>query len=413
MQPPEIQRAAEKRSRIEFIDCLRGFALAGICIVHFMEQYLGAQPPPGMDNYGQHGGVDPILEGVAFVLIRGKGFALFSFMFGLSFALQLIRREEGVGKGRFVWRMVILLLISIGHSLFYRGDILSIYALLAVPLLWFEKLKDKTLIIIAVIMMLGAPRMIITAVQPKVSVEAAATAKEKDEANAVAHFKTSKEGPFLKAMQQNVTTGVWDRLGFQFGEFSRGYQTFAYFLLGLIAGRNRWFENLEANAGMFRRLCRWAGGLSIAIPVLGLLVAIVFKPGQGAAGSEASPWLSVVGFSVYDAWNFANTLLYIAAFALLFQRARWNRVLSRLAPFGRMALTNYISQSLLGGLVFFSFGLGKLGDIGSLATFSIALVVIGLQMVVSRIWLAQFRFGPLEWVWRCLTKLSLEPLRRS
>ena len=414
MQPPEIPaNTANKRSRIEFIDCLRGFALASICIVHFMEQYLGAAAPAGMENYGQHGPADSFLEAIAFILIRGKGFALFSFMFGLSFALQLIRREDGVGKGRFVWRMVILLLIGLGHSFLYRGDILSIYALLAVPLLWFEKLRDKTLIIIALVLMLGAPRMVLTAVQSKPSAEAAAAAKKLDDASALAHFKTSKEGPFIKAMQQNITVGVKDRLGFQFGEFSRGYQTFAYFLLGMVAGRKRWFEDLAGNSGLFRRLCRWAGGLSIAIPVVAIALFFAFKPAAGAPETESSPWVMLAGLSAYDAWNFANTLLYITGFALLFQRSWWNQTLSKLAPFGRMGLTNYVTQSLLGGLVFFSIGLGKLGEIGNLVTLSIALGVICLQMVVSRLWLAQFRFGPMEWIWRCLTKLRLETLRRA
>ncbi len=413
MQPQEIPANTAKRSRIEFIDCLRGFALASICIVHFMEQYLGAGAPAGMENYGQHGPADPILEAIAFILIRGKGFALFSFMFGLSFALQLIRREEGVGKGRFVWRMVILLMIGLGHSFLYRGDILSIYALLAVPLLWFERLRDKTLIIIALVLMLGAPRVVLTAVQPKATPEATEAAKKRDEASALAHFKTSKEGPFIKAMHQNITIGVMDRLAFQFGEFSRGYQTFAYFLLGLIAGRNRWFEDLAGNTGLFRRLFRWAGGLSIAIPVVAITLFFALKAVAGKSETESSPWMALVGLSAYDAWNFANTLFYIAGFALLFQRPKWNHILSKLAPFGRMGLTNYVTQSVLGGLVFFSIGLGKLGEIGNLVTLSIALGVICLQMVISRIWLAKFRFGPMEWFWRCLTKLRLEPLRRA
>jgi uncharacterized protein len=105
------------------------------------------------------------------------------------------------------------------------------------------------------------------------------------------------------------------------------------------------------------------------------------------------------------------TIFYIATFTLLFLRATWQPRLLAFAPVGRMALSAYVLQTAIGVLIFFGVGLGLLGRFGNSVTMPLGLAVFALQVWVCRAWLARFRFGPLEWAWRSLTWLRIEPLR--
>lgn len=104
---------------------------------------------------------------------------------------------------------------------------------------------------------------------------------------------------------------------------------------------------------------------------------------------------------------------YVSGITLLFQRHTWQRLLAVLAPLGRMALTNYLMQSVLGVLLFYGYGLGLMGKLGSAAQMALALALLALQTFVSHLWLSRFRFGPAEWLWRSLTYGKAQPMRRS
>jgi uncharacterized protein len=120
----------------------------------------------------------------------------------------------------------------------------------------------------------------------------------------------------------------------------------------------------------------------------------------------------VAGLSSFDAWNNAMTLFYVATFALLYLRPRWQERLSGCAPVGQMALSAYVAQTAIGVLVFFGFGLGLLGTLGNRATMPLGLAVFVLEAWVCAAWLRRFRYGPLEWLWRSLTWLRVETLRK-
>jgi uncharacterized protein len=104
---------------------------------------------------------------------------------------------------------------------------------------------------------------------------------------------------------------------------------------------------------------------------------------------------------------------YVSGITLLFQREAWRRALLALAPVGRMALTNYLLQSVIGVLVFYGYGLGIMGKLGSAAQLAVAAGIFALQMIFSRLWLSRFRFGPVEWVTRSLTYGEAQPMRRA
>jgi uncharacterized protein len=105
---------------------------------------------------------------------------------------------------------------------------------------------------------------------------------------------------------------------------------------------------------------------------------------------------------------------YVSAITLLFQRETWRRRLSVFAPVGRMALSNYLLQSVIGALVFYGYGLGLMSrKLGSAALLGVTLAIFALQILLSRLWLSRFRFGPAEWVTRSLTYGKAQPMRRA
>jgi uncharacterized protein len=409
--------------RIRLIDALRGLSLAGIAMAHFGEQYLGFMPPPGQ-SYNIHGTADGVLEGLSWIFIRGKGFGIFSFMFGLSFALQMQRAERqrpGTDfRLRFTWRLLILFAIGWLHGLAYSGDILTVYAALGIPLILFYGVRDRWLLLVAVLLLVGTPRIAQRLVQGPMTPAELQSLQSRMNAEAQEHWRMVAEGDVPAIVRFHATTGFRAKWEFQFGPMGRGYQTFGLFLLGLWAGRRRVFEAVEPHRWLFVRLWRWTGAVTFLVP---LIAGVLFAIGQAAGGGQSpqrgagtmpdfTSWPIIASLCVFDGWNNAMTLFYVATFALLFLRPRWQPRLLRFGPVGQMALSTYVGQTAIGVLVFFGFGLSLLGRFGNSLTIPMGLGLFVLQVWASRAWLARFRFGPLEWAWRSLTWLRREPLRR-
>ena len=183
------------------------------------------------------------------------------------------------------------------------------------------------------------------------------------------------------------------------------------------AGRRRVFENVEENMALFRRAFRWSVGPAAAIGILalaGMTYAAFHPQAQGGDGPPMNPWTwqILVGITFYDAWNFATTIFYIAGFVLISRKVSVDRWLRLLAPVGRLALTNYLAQTIFGSFLFMGFGLGLLGTVGNSVTLPIGLAFFALCAWVSTVWLERYRFGPMEWIWRSLTLLQAQPFRR-
>jgi uncharacterized protein len=382
-------------------------------------------PPPGQP-YNIHGTADGVLEALSWVFVRGKGFGIFSFMFGLSFVLQMQRAERrrpGTDfRPRFAWRLAILFAIGWLHGLAYSGDILTVYAVLGVPLILFYRVRDRWLIVLAVLLLVGVPRVVQRLIDGPMPRAERQSLQDAMSAQAAEHWRAVTSGDVPAIVRFHATSGFRAKWEFQFGFMGRGYQTFGLFLLGLWAGRRRVFEDALGHRRLFVRVWRWTGALTLLIP---LLAGLLFAIGQALGGSRSQPqpqpagalpdftsWPIVAGMGLFDAWNNAMTLFYVASFVLLFLRPRWQPRLLRFSPVGQMALSSYVGQTVVGVLVFFGFGLGLLGRFGNSVTIPLGLVVFAVQVWVTRAWLGRFRFGPLEWAWRSLTWLRLEPFRR-
>jgi uncharacterized protein len=396
-----------RKDRIEIIDILRGFALLGIIIVHFTEQYYAGQPPDSAAGFGAQNMADKIVQGFTGILVQGKFFMIFSFLFGLSFFIQMDKSSGSPSFFvRFAWRLMVLFAIGFVHHIHYRGDILTIYAVLGFGLLLCYKLPDKALLIIALFLVFNIPSLGVRLYQAIFQVEGSSFFNS-DQKQLQLYFDTVKSGSYLDILKAN-----FHEFGFKFDfQISSGriYITLGLFLLGLYAGRKNFFEKWESQIDWIKKLCKislWA--------ILGCIVfSLAFFGGMQAAGIAINQQLQwAMGGLTYDVFNTCLATFYVMGILLLFRKEKWRPRLMQLYALGRMGLTTYLMQTLFGFFVFFSMGLGLLGAMGALPCLLIGLAVYVIQILFSKWWLKNFRFGPVEWLWRSLTYFKVQPMKK-
>ncbi|WP_281543206.1 DUF418 domain-containing protein [Maribacter aestuarii] len=395
--------------RINIVDALRGFALAGIVIVHIVENYVGA-PTPENTMQGTHIGIlDSIVDGFIFLFLRGKFFALFSFLFGLSFYLQLNRKKEGEDNfiGRFIWRLVLLFLIGYVHSLFYRGDILTVYALLGVFLVLFYKVSNKWVLIFTGLMFIGLGRFTVFLITHGGNIFIPGDFSPNSPL-VLSYFEAIQHGSLWDVFKTNAVEGHLMKMDFQLGVFSRGYITFGFFLLGMVVGRLRFFENFRELTSETKKVLIYSiVGFFVS---LGLVILVFSQLGPEV---KFDNWLSMLGLTFVDLNNIFMTFILICVFVIAYRKNWGERVLNIFVPYGKMALTNYFIQSIIGTFIFFGWGLGYLGTIPNSSAFLLALLIIGLQVIFSKLWLSYFTYGPLEWLWRSATYFKWFKIRKE
>lgn len=387
--------------RIAAVDGLRAFALLGIIVTHAAMAFLvGAPPDPLFNTFTD---LDRVVDRFVDLFASGKFFAIFSFLFGLSFAIQLDRaRKKGRSfSGRFVWRLAILWAIGFVHSLFFSGDILMIYALLGLLLIPFQRVSNKLLLVIACILALNVPGLIFGIARvnnPPPSVEVVQTRAELME-RAKKHYEIKQSGTVSELVRINLTEANALRVRFQVLT-GRLWVTFGLFLLGVYVGRMKLFEDTSEHRRVFRRIFVWA-----ALGASGLTVATIAFPGSFRAATLSD----VIGWFVASLHQIALAAFYVAAMTLLFWGRFSNAVLAWLAPLGRLGLTTYLMQSMIGITIFYGIGFGLLGRLGVASCVAVGIGIFMLQILFARAWVRYFKLGPAEWLWRSLTYLKLQP----
>ena len=403
--------------RIDIVDAIRGFALFGIIIAHMANQYYAGWPPPGHENMAVKNSFDGFLQTFHDILIVSKFYTIFSFLFGLSFGIQLLRSKEK-GKSflaRFSWRLLLLFMIGFINHIHYRGDILTIYAVLGFFLLLFYKAGNKALLFWSFFFILNMPGYIFRTIDYVKSLQKPASTSQatgmpegfdmkKMQAEATAYFNMVKKGDYIGIIKTNITKEFASKLDFQV--FSgRLSVTFGLFVLGLYIAKRRIFENIREHLTGIKR---WLWGTAIFCISM---IALYFTLGEKIF-QLTGLWGLILSF-LGDVFSPALSMVYVAGFILLFQKAGWQKRLLNLAPMGRMGLTTYIMQTMIGVLLFYGYGFNLLDVIGNSATFAIGTVVFIVQMFFSKWWMKYFYYGPFEWFWRSATYFKLQPFRRE
>jgi uncharacterized protein len=397
--------------RIETLDALRGFALFGILVVNMA---LFSWPIYARIAEEVWTTRDALADRVVRFLAEGKFYLLFSFLFGLGMAIQIERAEArgAAFTGRFCRRLLVLLGIGLVHAfLIWEGDILVWYALFGFLLLPFRKRKPKTLLVWAVVFLL-IPVVIYALLWVLVSL-----------ASLVPHIANEIQQEFAKAAEFYASSAEENRRVFASGSFAAIFVQrarnvlflwkyvwtfaptfFAMFLVGLYAGKRRLLQEVEANVGLIRRLLIW--GLC-----LGLSANLIYTVSFEFANAPEFNFAWVVTTATHAVGGPSLCLFYVAAVTLLLRRDHWQDRLRPLAAAGRMALSNYLLQSLVCTTIFYGYGLGWYGSVGRAAGLGLAVLIYAVQIPFSVWWLKYFRFGPAEWVWRTFTYGKRQPMR--
>lgn len=394
--------------RIAVVDVLRAYALFGIIVTHSATGFLAGQPP-GPD-FMLFSPIDRVIANLEHLLTFGKFFTIFSFLFGLSFAIQLRNAtQKGVGfSGRFTWRLLVLALIALVHGVFFTGDILIIYAILGLLLIPFRRLKTRTLLIIALVLVFNIPGLLLGVAQlnapPPTPEQLAANAEFMAGFMKAAQqaFEIKQSGSLAELAHINFTSGMLSK--FLFMIFTgRLWITFGLFLLGMCAGRLEIFRDTESNRGFFRRLL-WPAA---AVAVVTTIVEIVHP-----SAFQITSAVDLLAQFSYTVQQVSLSAFYVAAVTLLYWRRPSSGLLPALAPLGRMGLTTYLGQTVFGVLLFYGLGLGMLGKLGVAAAVGAGIAFYILQVLLARAWMTQFSLGPVEWLWRSLTYFKLQPNTR-
>lgn len=406
----------QQAERVQIVDILRGFALFGILLVNMTIFYRPIQAilfpaDPAMPWF------DRAAEWFIHFAGEGKFYALFSMLFGLGLTLQMEHIEARGGKfvPLYLRRLFVLLLIGLVHAfLIWIGDILILYALLGFLLVLFRKAKPRTLLIWAVIL-ISIPLLFNTAVAGLLefgrSVPEGAQQIDAVFAETIASFKTDlvranrvyADGNFAEITEQRIYD--YTSMGLS-AFFVMGFNVLAMFLLGVYFGRREIFKHLEDNRGFFRTLLFW--GLLIGLTGNALYATLIMPlPRIEPSG------LLLMATAAQAIGAPLLMLAYVSAFCLLALSPVWGKRLQVLAPVGQMALTNYLTQSIVCTLIFYGYGLGLFGQMGAAAGIGLTFVIYLLQIPFSHWWMKRFKYGPAEWLWRSLTYLKPQPMGRN
>ncbi len=386
------------RQRHLILDLLRGLALMGIALANFPEfalwTFLSNEQQAAMPTAS----VDRIVRFIQYLLVDGKFYTIFSLLFGIGFSLILARH----GRRLFFRRMLILVVIGFLHLMFiWSGDILLLYAVGGLLLILFINVTDRRLVVIAVSLILIPVG--VDALTEFGGVDFAGpfyeawwhSAAEQGitEENFASWLRDADSyGEMLSFLIQGAHERLWE-----FVEGHRLPKVLGLFIMGYLIGKYRLYARLE-ELPMKRYFL-----LSLAV---GLPMSLLYA----WSAVQHHPFGLTAHSLLYAVSVIPLALCYVCAVCLLYLRCKEAGIFRWIAAPGRMALSNYISQSLIGVILFYGLGFGLGTSFGLVYVELTALAVFLLQIICSRLWLHFFSFGPLEWLWRMLTYGRYFPL---
>ena len=389
-----------ERQRHIILDALRGLALMGIALANFPEfalwTFLGSEGQAAMPTAG----VDEIVRFLQYMLVDGKFYTIFSVLFGIGFSLILARH----GRSLFVRRMLLLVVIGFLHLMFiWSGDILLLYAIGGLLLTLFVGLKDRWLLLLALSLILIPIGL--DALTEFFNIDFAAPfyqawwneaeAQGINEANFASWLRDADS---YGQMFSFLTQGAYERI-WEFVEGHRLPKVVGLFILGYLAGKHQLFARLSTLP--LRKVFFWAA-------IVGIPMSLLYA----WSATNGHPWGRTVHSLLYAVSVIPQALIYIIGVCLLYLRRPQAALFRWLAAPGRMALSCYISQSLIGILLFYGLGFGLGTSFGLVHIELTALAVFLIQIAISLLWFRFFRFGPLEWLWRIFTYGRFFPITR-
>ncbi|MBO9566581.1 MAG: DUF418 domain-containing protein [Niastella sp.] len=406
------------RERELFMDVLRGFAILGIFIAN-LNGFSWYSPDAGNSGPWLLPKPDHIMAFIHHMFIEGKFYSIFSLLFGWGIALQMKRAADKgmdavpVVRRRLGW----MLLFGAIHLMIWSGDIVFFYALLGFILLPMRKLSNKALVITGSLLILSPialyaakskwpvlnwPAGFLFETGGKIQGLLTGVAINTDE-----EFATYlKQANWWEAIKTNIP-GFFFRYGYLFF-VSRIPKVLGMFLIGYALGRSGFYTNIRQHKKILYIVI--GTGIVIGLPANYMLAHYMTY-------NMGDYWqLNTVGLYQTIAYALGVAplaLAYVAALMLIFQAKPAAKVLSILAPVGKMAFSNYLLQSIIGSIVFLGAGFGYMGEVGPVYYTIFGMIVFVFQIALSHWWLRYFNYGPIEYLWRSATYKKWQPMRKG
>lgn len=353
---------AAASQRLQSLDILRGLALIGVLIENM--QHFVSPTYAAYLTWPAAGELDRIVVWCIRFACENKVYLLFAFFFGYSGALQMLKAEatEASFTRLYAWRMLTLFLIGIVNTAIWRGDILLTYALLGFTLLLLRHLSRKSLLgIVAISMAIPSIWMNTSGADPEMISE------------------------FIYPIRQTAFA-------------------FAMFALGLVGGRANWFADAPA---LLRRTRPWLPALLLLALAANIVFAIYFD----RQNTDPASWVSLATEVCAALGTPSLAALYVLGTLWVLERPAGRRCLRSLGDLGRMTLTHYLLQSIIGMGLIHTLANHLPGPITPPMGVVLSVVILAGQIALSVWWLRRHRFGPVEWFWRSATYGRRLPLR--
>lgn len=387
-----------ERERIAELDVLRGIALFGVLTMNFVGftgegvtatgAQLAALPTAAID--------EKVYWAVRW-LIGDKANTMFATLFGLGFYLQMKRGEGRAGfERRYSRRLFWLLVFGVLNALLlWVWDILNLYAIAGFALLAMRRWRTRSLVVFGLVASLYSEKLQewwtgalgLTLVPQGLYSEPAVLERQ-------AALLSSDYGRMVTIFAQ------WTWLEWIAGGLMAAWLVYALgrFALGAAIGRSGILSDIPAHLPLLRRVAAFAIPVGLAA---GFAIRLLYTGSWQPLG-EGADWLKSLGQALRSPAALVLAAGYSAGIVVALH-SRIGGLFALFAPVGRMALTNYLAQGLLYAFVLSGFGLALAGRIGATAVLFSCIAFFAFQVAYSHWWLARFRFGPMEWLWRALT----------
>ncbi len=395
--PVEIK---PRHERVDVADVLRGFAVLAIILIHSIEHFNFYSFPPADGQSAWLNFTDRAVWDGLFFMFAGKAYAIFALLFGFSFFIQddNQRMRGNDFRARFSWRLLLLFLIGQLNAAFFTGEVLVLYALVGFVLVATCRLSTRTLLIIAGICVaqpICLYQIIRASLDPDYTILTLNTS-----AFWKATFAAQTGAGFAEMVKVNLWEGQLASLAWAW-DHGRVFQTAGLFIAGMLIGRQGWFrrENLH----------NWGRVLAVAICCFFPLYGLNNMVGKFITNPNI---LTPLGILLSSLANLSFMLMLVGGIIYgYYTTTRLHRMLDRLRPYGRMSMTNYVTQGIIGSAIYYHWGLHlQMGITGSIL---IGIAIFLVQYAACCLWLRHHTRGPLEYLWRCATWIEFPFVKRQ
>ena len=384
---------------------VRGFALFGVLLVNMYNF--------GADSIAWNSPTDQVAFAIKRVFFESKSWTLFSMLFGFGFAVQLQRADARGFRilPAYLRRLAVLFALGAAHALLFDGDILMLYAELGLGLLVVHRLPTRGLLFLAIGLMLVFPlaRLDSAGGRPAGMEEIESVAEARGRLERAQRTHVYATGSLAEVADDNASAIPALPLE-DVDSPESGLAVFAMFLLGFSVGRSGVLGDIPGHVAAIARVRAW--GLGFGFGAMAAERVLAATAGYAVFGpSRSGPAIQLAGDLLFAFGTPALALGYAATLVLAARTPRGRAALAPLAGVGRLALTVYLTQTLMFTTLFYGYGFGQAFRLGPAAVTAWAVVILGVQLVACQWWSRRFRFGPVEWMWRSLTYLKWQPLR--